>query len=166
MNTYALFWKYPMASYATDVNFQPCNCPSGNLSESKRYFSKHGVYGYKFEASVLPNRLSIGCSAQEPEYASTFCILQDRRHFHKEQLKRCSKEFDLEDGGPLEDAFSDTWCILLHKGYQDSKEFCRTIHRTKKSRTGVLSLSQVAEDQGTLSVCVLVENYFWGMLGI
>ena len=98
IDTNALFRGYPMARYATDVTFQPSNRPSGNLSESKLYFSKnYGLYGYKIEASVLPNGMSMGCSAHEPGSVSDFRIFQDMRHFHKEQLKKCADELELED---------------------------------------------------------------------
>ena len=76
VHTNALFRNYPMARYATDVTFQPSNRLSGNLSESKLYFSKNGLYGYKLEASVLPNGMAIGCSAHEPGSVSYFRIFR------------------------------------------------------------------------------------------
>lgn len=40
--------------HATDVTFQQCNRPTGNIQHSKpHYFEQHKLYGYKVEVSVL-----------------------------------------------------------------------------------------------------------------
>ena len=106
--------------------------------------------------------MAIGCSAHEPGSVSDSRIFQDMRHFHKEQLKTCACEFELEDNGPMEGEFPDTGGLLLDKGYQSSKEFCRAIHSTKKPRSGVLSPAQVAENRHISSDRVLVQIILGG----
>lgn len=62
-----LFKKYPYDRYTTDVTFQQCNRPNGNLQVGKKYYSgKDKLYGYKVEGSVLPNGLAIVCTSQIP----------------------------------------------------------------------------------------------------
>ena len=52
---------YKGAWYATDFTLNISNWPAGNYAEAKSIFgSKHKLYGYKAEVSVLRNRLAIG----------------------------------------------------------------------------------------------------------
>ena len=54
------FKSFPKALHATDVTFQQAFRPSGSIEEGKRYFSsKHKLYGYKVDVSVLPNGLAL-----------------------------------------------------------------------------------------------------------
>ncbi|RHY83911.1 hypothetical protein DYB37_013303 [Aphanomyces astaci] len=61
------FKNYPWTLYAVDVTFQQTNAPAGSFAVKKRFFSKkHGLYGMKVEASVLPNGYAINVTNAAP----------------------------------------------------------------------------------------------------
>ncbi|KAF0702080.1 hypothetical protein AaE_016142, partial [Aphanomyces astaci] len=61
------FANFPAALYAVDVTFQKTNAPAGTFSEKKMYYSKkHGHYGLKVEASVVPTGFAINVTAAVP----------------------------------------------------------------------------------------------------
>ncbi|ETV68881.1 hypothetical protein H257_15234 [Aphanomyces astaci] len=94
------FKYFPKALYAVDVTFQQTNAPSGSFSETMRYFSKkHGLYGVKVEASVLPNGLCVNVTSAVPGSHSDISICQSNEAFHTAAMKERSDEVDMVDHG-------------------------------------------------------------------
>lgn len=46
------FKFYPEARYATDIIFQQNNCPAGNISENKKYFSAKNHHQWNLNRSI------------------------------------------------------------------------------------------------------------------
>lgn len=61
-------------------------------------------------------------------------VFQDMQHFHKKQLRKLPEEMTFEDDGPLAEEYPNYQAIILDKGYQDSKEFIRAMHPSKKPK--------------------------------
>lgn len=160
INENVYFHNYKYCRYATDVTFQQCNRPCGNMQEGKKYFSgKHKLYGYKVEASVLPNGLCIGFTYHQPGSTSDFDIFTRNLEFHKNNLKKVSINTDNDDG-ELSEEYSESWGILLDKGYQGGMDYLRAIHPCKKPINGSLSLADESRNRKISSDRVIVENYF------
>ncbi|KAF0702493.1 hypothetical protein AaE_015892 [Aphanomyces astaci] len=76
------FKNFLMALYAVDVTFQQTNTPAESFAEKKRYFSKkHGLYGVKVEASVLPNGLCVNVTSAVPGSHADISICQSNEAF-------------------------------------------------------------------------------------
>ena len=159
------FKNYPIARYATDVTFQQSFRRSGSVEEGKLYFSgKHKLYGNKSEMSVLPNALQIGCCAREPGSVSDLKIFEAMLPFHAKQLHKGGGETDMDDDGPLSDAFQNYWAELCDKGYYGAKEFCRVIHPTKKPINETLTQAVVSNNRHISSDRSIVENVLDGFV--
>ena len=158
------FRNYPMALYATDAAFQQSFRPSGSVEEGKLYFSgKHKLYRYKTEVSVLPNGLSIGCSAHEPGSVSDLRIFEAMHSFHAKQLRKKEGEIDMENDGPFKEDFPNYWALLCDKGYCGAHELFRVIHPKKKPINGTLTPADVSDNRHISSDRIIVD-FFWKAL--
>ena len=162
-----VFKNYPSALYATDVRFQMANRPTGNHQESKVYFSKkHGLYGYKEEASVMASGMCVHLSRHYKGSCHDLSIFKDQYHFHSDFTLKKDEDKDLPD----DDSNQDHWAILMDKGYQGSAEFCRSIIPTKKPIKSSLSAAEKLRNKNVSSDRIIVENYFgrkvslWGLM--
>ena len=161
-----VFKYYPCALYATNVRFQMANLPTGNHQESKMYFSKkHGLHGYKEEASMMANGKCIHLSNHYKGSCHDLTIFKDQyHHYEKLTLKK-----DNDKQIPA-DKNQDNWAILMDKGYQGAGEFCRSIIPTKKPRNASHSVAKKQENVNIASDRIIVENYFgrkvslWGLM--
>lgn len=161
------FGNFKCARYATDVTFQQSFRPSGNIAEGKRYFSgKHKLYGYKVEASVLPNGLAIGCSGHYPGSVSDFEIFQSNREFHEEELRKSRAEREINDDGILATRYPRRWAVLGDKGYQGIVDVTRGITPKKKLPNAVLSVADEGFNRSVSSDRIIVENYFGRVCGL
>ena len=96
------FKHHPHALYITDVTFQKRNRQSGNHQESKRYFStKHKLYGYKFEVSVLPSGLTRGSSLHRPGSVSDLTMFQEGFDWHENASEKEPRDMVVSDCDPL-----------------------------------------------------------------
>ena len=155
------------ARYATEVKFQQCNRPSGNMSEGKVYFSvKHKLYGYKVEVSVLPSGLAIGCTKHYPGSISDLEIFRNNSGFHEEASKKVVVDQSYDDNGLHEIHRMDYWGILADKGYQGASEDFRVIHPIKNPPRGVLSTEDQEFNRKVSSDRIIVENYFGRMTSL
>lgn len=112
MNDSRKHFRYnPAVRYATDVCFQQSQRPSGSMVEARPCYSgKHKLHGFKFEASVLPNRYCISCSNNARGGHSNLEIMQSRKDVHRYATTKRVDEDYLEDNGRL--------CArLVGKGY-------------------------------------------------
>ncbi len=92
------FKHFPCALYATDMIFQPANCPSGTLLEGKLYFSgKHKLYGYKTEVSVAPTGQAINGTEHKPGRISDLNIFHQNLDFHSQALTKNGDEYEIPD---------------------------------------------------------------------
>lgn len=165
------FENHPYARYATDVCFQQSLRPTGTMAEARPYYSgKHKLHGYKFEASVLPIGVCIGCSSHARGGRSDLEILQSRRTFHIAASTKRGDEQSLEDDGEGCEDFENLWAIIVDKGYQGIKEFLRGIHPIKKPIGRCLTASENRYNRDISSDRIIVENFFgrlmslWGVL--
>ncbi|RHZ21670.1 hypothetical protein DYB31_015192, partial [Aphanomyces astaci] len=86
------FNNFPSALYAVDVTFQRTNTPAGSFNEKKRFYSKkHGQYGLKVEASVLPNDLTINVATAVSGSVADITICESNLDFHQDKLKKIGK---------------------------------------------------------------------------
>lgn len=160
-----LFRSFPLAIDAVDVTFQQSNRPSGNLRESKLYYSgKYHLYGYKLEVSVRPNGLASDSSVHHPGSISDLTIMHNRLDKHRQRTRKRGSDTQIEDNGDLHEKFPNYWQVLVDKGYQGSREFIRSIHPHRKPPRGVLSHAQENYNRALSSDRIIVENYF-GRLG-
>lgn len=109
------------ALYATNVILQQFKRPCGNHSKSKFYFSsKHKLYDYKNEVSVLPNGFSINCTTHTPGSVSDITILRKNLEFHRRELNKTSGEAqDHIEMGPLLGSIRSIGLWLLTKGSRE-----------------------------------------------
>lgn len=161
------FINFPFARYATDVTFQPANRPIGNLSEGKYYFSgKHKAYGYKVEASVLPNGICIGVTRHYAGSVSDIDIMRQNEAFHNVQTKKQASEYEITDIGDLRTQYPDRWAILADKGYQGASQILRVIVPKKKPPRGSLTVDDADKNFKISSDRIIVENYFGRLCGL
>lgn len=129
-----LFRNFTCACYATEMFFQQCNRPSGNMQEGKFYFSgKHKLYGFKTEVSVLPNGLKIVFfSDHYPGSKSVIDIFYEYIHFHKQALQKREDGKSTANIEELHGVYEEQWPVIADKGYQGREQFVRLIHLRKK----------------------------------
>lgn len=161
MKEQRIFKYHPYCRYAVDVTFQQTNRPSGNLQESKLYFSgKHKLYGFKTEVSVLPNGQAFFISRHAPGSVADIDIFMRNIERHKLFLKKGTEEANIIDSGLYSEEHSGSWGVLCDKGYQGLLEVVRAVHPKKKPPRRILS-SQELRDNGKISHDrSLVENWF------
>ncbi|RHY36625.1 hypothetical protein DYB38_013215 [Aphanomyces astaci] len=83
------FNNFPSALYAVDVTYRRTNTPAGSFNEKKRFYSKkHGQYGLKVEASVLPNDLTINVATAVSGSVADITICESNVDFHQDKLKK------------------------------------------------------------------------------
>ena len=83
------FKTYKMCRYATDVTFQQTFRPGRTSEESRKYFSgKHKLYGFRVEASVLPNELALHVSKHYPVSVADIVIMREMLHVHDSELEK------------------------------------------------------------------------------
>ncbi|RHY21291.1 hypothetical protein DYB32_009855 [Aphanomyces invadans] len=122
------FQHFPCAMYAVDVTFQKTNTPAGSFAEVKRFFSKkHGQYGVKVEASVLPNGLAINFTNAVPGSMTDIAIAQSNHEIHQNKLCKLPVELEMADQGPLCNEYPASWALLADKGYQGLHRNLRVI---------------------------------------
>ncbi len=157
----AEFSNFSEALYAVDVTFQQSFRPSGSIEEGKLYFSgKQKLYGYKCEASVLPNGLCVGVSNHCPGSISDFEIFQRRKEWHLSKTKKSEDKILMIDAGQHADQHPHHWAILADKGYQGILEIARGIVPKKKPPRGALTLSEEGFNRSVASDRIIVENFF------
>ncbi|RHZ10360.1 hypothetical protein DYB37_013940 [Aphanomyces astaci] len=113
------FDNFPSALYAVDVTVQRTNAPAGSFNEKKCFYSKkHGQYGLKVEASVLPNGLAINVTTAVPGSVADIAICESNLDFHPDKLKKIGEEDDMLDDGPMQEKYPRSLALLADKGYQ------------------------------------------------
>ena len=164
------FSKFPYCRYATDVTFQQTNRPTGNIQESKPYFSgKHKLYGYKVEVSGIPRGFAIGCTTHFAGSINDIDIFYDNLEFHELALQK-NESSEVEDDGYLVAKYPDQWGILADKGYQGAAHHIRLIHPMRKPTSRDLFLSEIQMNNEISSDRIIVENFFgrlsslWGVM--
>lgn len=167
------FVNFPYASYATDVTFQQCNRPSGNMAEGKKYFSgKHHLYGYKVEASVGPDGICLGFTKHYAGAVADIDIFHKNSGFHRGCLRKERDERMTRDDGILSDKYPNHWAVIVDKGYQGAAEFMRVIHPRKKPAHRMLRLCDEQFNEEVATDRIIVENYFgrlcqlWSVLAL
>ncbi len=163
------FDNFPYAYYATDVRFQQCNRPSGNMAEGKAYFSgKHHMYGLKQEVSVLPIGLAVHASRHKRGSIADIDILYKCYNEHKDLLRKASNT-DIHDPDNDNTNHPRYWPQLCDKGYQGADQVVRTIVPYKKPPKGQLTSAQQNHNKAVSHDRVIVENFFgrqtslWGI---
>ncbi|KAF0705272.1 hypothetical protein AaE_014602 [Aphanomyces astaci] len=166
------FNNFPSALYAVDVTFQRTNAPAGSFNEKKRFYSKkHGQYGLKVEASVLPNGLAINVTTAVPGSVADIAICESNLDFHQDKLKKIGEEDDMLDDGPMQEEYPRSWALLADKGYQGLHRQLRAITPMKRPAGGLLSAADMAVNDKIASDRVIVENFFgrlktlWSVVG-
>lgn len=94
-----------------------------NFTEAKLYSSeKHKMYGYRSEASVLPNGICI-CSSEHVS-GSVANIMAFRKNMLWNQMATAiiGDEMLRQDLGELEESHPENWAIVSGKGYQGLAE--------------------------------------------
>ena len=114
MHEKKIFREYTFCLYAVDVTFQCSNFPMVNHQQSKKYFSsKHKLYDYKTEVSVLPNGLAIGASVHHPGSVWDMGILRHSLAWHKDALSKTEPEINtVLDVGTLREVLEGLWVWL------------------------------------------------------
>ena len=126
------FKHFKFSRYATDFTFQQAKRPSGNMQEAKNIFSsKHKLYGFKVEVSVLPNGFAAGCSEHFAGSVSDIDIMVHMKLFHDMALTKTEDEKEVTDIGILSYKYPDSWALLADEGYQGAVEFVRSISPRK-----------------------------------
>ncbi|ETV69645.1 hypothetical protein H257_14668 [Aphanomyces astaci] len=155
------FANFPAALYAVDVTFQKTNAPAGTFSEKKMYYSKkHGHYGLKVEASVVPTGFAINVTAAVPGSVADFSIFEANEAFHADKMRKTDAERDMPDAGPMLDEYPNDWAILADKGYQGLHRRMRAITPAKRPPGGLLTMSDMEYNDNIATDRVIVENYF------
>lgn len=161
------FAHFPFARYATDATFHHTNRPTGNMQESKQYYSgKHKLYGYKSEASVLPNGIAVMISSHYKGATSDLDMFRRHACQHRGMLRKHGEEHGIIDSGKLSDKYPNLWTVLLDKGYYGAAQETRAIYPTKKPVNRMLAIELVAENQEICSDRIVVENYFGRMCSL
>ncbi|TYZ57883.1 hypothetical protein PybrP1_004401 [[Pythium] brassicae (nom. inval.)] len=125
------FRHYPCARYAMGVTFQQTNTPAHNLDIY--YSAKHNLHSIKVEVSALPNGLAISCSRCYPGTEADITILRKNIDFHRHRLLKTAGVQELiADDGPLLEEDSDSWALLVDKGYVGLALNLRAIHPAKQ----------------------------------
>ncbi|RLO01997.1 hypothetical protein DYB28_014902, partial [Aphanomyces astaci] len=138
------FANFPAALYAVDVTFQKTNAPAGTFSEKKMYYSKkHGHYGLKVEASVVPTGFAINVTAAVPGSVADISIFEANEAFHADKMRKTDAERDMPDAGPMLDEYPNDWAILADKGYQGLHRRMRAITPAKRAPGGLLTMSDM-----------------------
>ncbi|ETW03688.1 hypothetical protein H310_05074 [Aphanomyces invadans] len=155
------FKNFPMALYAVDVTFQKTNAPVGSFAEKKRFFSKkHGQYGLKVEVSVLPNGYAINVTSAAPGSIADLTICEENEGFHLVMLAKRPDEESMHDNGRHQEQHPGSWALLADKGYQGLQRRLRAITPTKKPPGGMLSSSELVQNDKIASDRVIVEKVF------
>ncbi|RHY33102.1 hypothetical protein DYB32_001845, partial [Aphanomyces invadans] len=158
------FAHFPAALYSVDVTFQPTYAPAGSFREKKLFYSKkHGQYGLKVEASVLPTGFAFHVSTAVPGSVLDIAIFEANEEFHAQKMRKTDKERDMRDDGPLVDVYPLEWAILADKGYQGLQRRLRAITPTKRPPGGLLSMSEMENNDKIATDRVIVENFFGRM---
>ncbi|KAF0706443.1 hypothetical protein AaE_014105 [Aphanomyces astaci] len=157
------FKNYPWALYAVDVTFQQANAPAGSFVEKKRFFSKkHGLYGMKVEASVLPNGYAINVTNAVPGSLADITICYDNNAFHQDMLTKVGDEITMSDNGSLRNEYPNSWALLADKGYQGHYRHMRAITPAKRPAGGLLPVSEMTANDRIATAIVLSLNFFSG----
>ncbi|ETV76561.1 hypothetical protein H257_09560 [Aphanomyces astaci] len=155
------FEHHPYALYAVDVKFQPSLRPTGRFAKQKHYYSgKHGMYGYKIEATVSPNGRCVAMSESHPGSVHDFTIMHSRQEVHKAMLMKNQQDMLLPDHGELSAQYREQWACLVDMGYIGIANTLRGIHPKRCLVNGVLDASDVERNRLISSDRVIVENYF------
>ena len=157
------FKTFKMCRYATDVTFQQSYKPGGSLEGVTKVFSgKHKLYGFKVEASVLPNGLAISVSNHYPGSVSDIEIMREMLHFHDDALEKSGEELAITDIGRGSESYPNRWGVLLDKGYVGMEPEVRAIIPKKKPRGGVPSGSEKRENAALAADRIIVETFSVG----
>ena len=155
------------ARYATDVTFQPSNRPTGNIDETKLYYSgKHKLYGLKTEVSVLPNGIAVFASPPYPGSRSDLDIFRTHVQMNRAKLRKRSGEHEIRDTYKLSEKYPNLWAVIVDKGCYGAAELVRAIHPIKKPANQLLSLEQAAENRNICGDRIVVENFFGRMCSL
>ena len=165
-----LFSTFKIVRYATDVTFQMPYRPSGNIRGGKYNISKHKLYGYRLEVSVLPNGLAFSCRKHYPGSIFDLEIMQRMRRVHETFLPKKQVSEQITGIGPLSADYPRHWGLLADKGYQVAAEVLRVVHLTNKRPNKPLSTSEERKNRKLSADRIVVENFcgraseLWSML--
>jgi len=79
---------------------------------------------------------------------------------HKDYTRKKGSEFTLEDEGELIEEFSDSWGILMDKGFQGAQTEIRSTIPSKKPRTRSLTSAEKRRNEKVSADRIIVENFF------
>ena len=140
---------------------QHANRPCGNIDDAKPYDSaKDKLYGFKTEASVLPNGIAVHITAHCPGATSDLEVFRRYITRHRDLLRKRGSELDVLDTSRGSDKYPNLWAVLLDKGYYGAFEIVRAIYPTKKPPNHMLSNALLSENHEISSDRIIVENYF------
>nr|CCA26371.1 hypothetical protein ALNC14_125150 [Albugo laibachii Nc14] len=155
------FRNFPCAMCATDVTFQQCNLPVGNIGEKNPFYSgKQHLHGLKVEVSVNPRGFAINCTDFAKGSVEDIEIFRPNLDFHQKMRVKTEYDLKIEDRGPMKAQFSHEWALLGDKRYQGLAKQLRAIHPTRASPECRLSVDEERENDRILSDRVIVKSYF------
>ena len=114
---------------------------------------------------MRPNGLASAFSKHYPGYVSDITIMQDRLNVHKFRLEKRQDDLEVNDDFVMLDKFSNSWGVLMDKGYQGAADVLRAVIPKKKPARGVLSRDDEEFNKKLSSDRIIVENFF-GRLGM
>ncbi|ETV63568.1 hypothetical protein H257_19505 [Aphanomyces astaci] len=122
------------------------------------YAVDHGMYGYKIEATVLPNGRCVAMSESHPGSVHNFTIMHSRQEVHKAMLMKNQQDMLLLDHGELSAQYREQWACLVDMGYIGIDNTLRGIHPKRRPVNGALDASDVERNRLISSDRVIVEN--------
>lgn len=107
---------------------------SGQVVPLKKaiFNGKHKLFGYKLEVAVIPNGLVVSSSEHYLGSGSDFEVLQRRKEWHIENLRKRENEKSIIDFGENFELFEEIWAVLCDMDYRKIKELMQGIHPEKK----------------------------------
>ncbi|KAF0708477.1 hypothetical protein AaE_013196, partial [Aphanomyces astaci] len=138
---------------APSVRIVRCGCQD-------YYSGKHGMYGYKIEATVSPNGRCVAMSESHPGSVHDFTIMHSRQEVHKAMLMKNQQDMLLPDHGELSAQYREQWACLVDMGYIGIANTLRGIHPKRRPVNGVLDASDVERNRLISSDRVTMKWYF------
>lgn len=136
------------------------------MKKGKKYYSsKHKLYAYKVEISVLPNGLAVSCCKHYPGSISDLEIMRRMRRIHEKYLRKRQGCEQVTDIGPLSAEDPGHWGMLADKG-KGAADFLRVIHPITKPPNKNLSISEERYNYKLSADSIVVENFFGRALGL
>ncbi|ETV66743.1 hypothetical protein H257_16836 [Aphanomyces astaci] len=124
------------------------------------YSKKHGHYGLKVEASVVPTGFALNVTAAVSGSVADISIFEANEAFHADKMRKTDAERDTPDAGPMLDEYPNDRAILANKGFQGLHRRMRAITPAKRPPGGLLTMSDMEYNDNIATDRVIVENYF------